>query len=386
MSISVGTSVIPNDREPDLLSEIENVAMEFDSTERRFVSSRSKLDPLDEGQVLVRVLCCTLCGSDLHTVSGRRKGHDHGVLGHEIVGEVIGWCGEFTPSDYHGVPLQIGQRVTWAMSVGCEHCFYCSNDLNQKCDSLFKYGHEASHGHPTGGLSEHCVLVAGTPIFPVPDELTNEVVAPVNCATATVSAALRLVNQTHRVKHATVLVVGAGMLGLTAAAQLNEAGAARIVVADPNAGRAELAQSFGATDLIVGETADERQSMLQEMTNGRGADIAIDFAGMTTAVNACLDSVRMGGCVVLVGSVFPSDPIALYPEQAIRRMLTIRGLHNYLPRDLDDGLRFLERNHQRFPFDTLVGKGFPLREVEQAFEYAMEQRPVRVAVYPSSDA
>lgn len=386
MSISVGTSVIPNDGEPDLLSEIENVAMEFDSTERRFVSSRSKLDPLDEGQVLVRVLCCTLCGSDLHTVSGRRKGHDHGVLGHEIVGEVIGWCGEFTPSDYHGVPLQIGQRVTWAMSVGCEHCFYCSNDLNQKCDSLFKYGHEASHGHPTGGLSEHCVLVAGTPIFPVPDELTNEVVAPVNCATATVSAALRLVNQTHRVKHATVLVVGAGMLGLTAAAQLNEAGAARIVVADPNAGRAELAQSFGATDLIVGETADERQSMLQEMTNGRGADIAIDFAGMTTAVNACLDSVRMGGCVVLVGSVFPSDPIALYPEQAIRRMLTIRGLHNYLPRDLDDGLRFLERNHQRFPFDTLVGKGFPLREVEQAFEYAMEQRPVRVAVYPSSDA
>ncbi|PHQ35743.1 zinc-binding dehydrogenase [Rhodopirellula bahusiensis] len=384
MSISAGTSVTQSDFESESFADVPNVAMEFDSTERRFVESKSKLKPLLEGQVLVRVLCCTLCGSDLHTVSGRRSGHNRGVLGHEIVGEVVGWCGEFTPMDYHGAPLQIGQRITWAMSVGCEHCFYCDNDLNQKCDSLFKYGHEANDGHPTGGLSEHCVLVAGTPIFPVPDALSNEVVAPVNCATATVSAALRLVNQTHQIKGSTVLVVGAGMLGLTAAAQLSEAGATRVVVADPNADRAKLAQSFGATDAIVTETAEERHLKLRELTDGRGVDVAIDFAGMTTAVEACLQSVRMGGCVMLVGSVFPSDPVPLYPEQAVRRMLTIRGLHNYLPRDLDDGLRFLERNHHRFPFESLVGRSFPLSEVDQAFEYAMQERPVRVAVYPSS--
>jgi alcohol dehydrogenase len=63
-------------------------------------------------------------------------------------------------------------------------------------------------------------------------------------------------------------------------------------------------------------------------------------------------------------------------------MLTLRGLHNYLPRDLDHGLRFLERNHLRFPFESLVGKRFPLADVDLAFEYAMQQRPVRVAVYP----
>jgi alcohol dehydrogenase len=358
------------------------MAMEFDNTQRRFVPAENTIEPLREGQVLVRVLCCTLCGSDLHTVSGRRAGHDHGVLGHEIVGEVVGWCGPLAPMDYHGARLQIGQRVTWAMSVGCESCFYCDNDLNQKCDSLFKYGHEANQGHPTGGLSEHCVLVAGTPIFPVPADLSNEVVAPVNCATATVSATLRLVSQTHRIQGASVLIVGAGMLGLTAAAQCSEAGASQVIVADPNEERAKLALLFGATEVLVRETAEERRQTLLEMTDGRGVDLAIDFAGMTNAVEACLESVRLGGCVMLVGSVFPSDPIALYPEQAVRRMLTLRGLHNYLPRDLDHGLRFLERNHLRFPFESLVGKRFPLADVDLAFEYAMQQRPVRVAVYP----
>ncbi|MFG0264661.1 MAG: zinc-binding dehydrogenase [Rhodopirellula sp. JB055] len=363
-------------------SIVQNMAMEFDNTQRRFVPARNTIEPLCEGQVLVRVLCCTLCGSDLHTVSGRRSGHDRGVLGHEIVGEVVGWCGPNAPVDYYGSQLQIGQRITWAMSVGCECCFYCDNDLNQKCDSLFKYGHEANQGRPTGGLSEHCVLVAGTPIFPVPAVLSNEVVAPVNCATATVSAAFRLVSQTHRMQGASVLIVGAGMLGLTAAAQCSEAGASQVIVADPNEERAKLALLFGATEVLVSETAEERKETLLGMTDGRGVDLAIDFAGMTSAVEACLESVRLGGCVMLVGSVFPSDPIALYPELAVRRMLTLRGLHNYLPCDLDHGLRFLERNHQRFPFESLVGKRFPLAEVDLAFEYAMQQRPVRVAVYP----
>ncbi|KLU06923.1 Threonine dehydrogenase [Rhodopirellula islandica] len=384
MPFSAGTTMSEMKSETDLRNDLQNIAMEFDTTQRRFVQAKKLLEPLCEGQVLVRVLCCTLCGSDLHTVSGRRCGHDGGVLGHEIVGEVVGWCSELTPVDYHGVPLQIGQRITWAMSVGCEACFYCDNELNQKCDSLFKYGHEANGGHPTGGLSEHCVLVAGTPIFSVPAVLSNEVVAPVNCATATVSAALRLVSQTHAVNGATVLIVGAGMLGLTAAAQCREAGAARIVVADPNEERAKLALAFGATDVLASDSAEQRQARLLELTAGRGVDLAIDFAGVTTAVEACLESVRLGGCVMLVGSVFPSDPVALYPEQVVRRMLTLRGLHNYLPRDLDSGLQFLERNHQRFPFESLVGKRFSLADVDQAFEFAMQQRPVRVAVYPST--
>ncbi|MCC9643523.1 zinc-binding dehydrogenase [Rhodopirellula sp. JC740] len=380
MSVSIGAGVNAERSEV----EIQNIAMEFDAERRMFVPVERAIDALQEGQVLVRVTCCTICGSDLHTFTGRRAGHHRGVLGHEIIGDIVGWCGEFSPMDYHGQPLRVGQRVTWAMSVGCECCFFCDNDLNQKCDSLFKYGHEANEGHPTGGLSQHCVLIAGTPVFPIPDSLSDAVAAPVNCATATVSAAMRLVRQTQRLHDSAGLIVGAGMLGLTAAAQLHEAGAKQIVVLDPDEGRASLANDFGATEVIHDTDPAHLEQRIMDLTDGRGVDFAIDFAGMTSAVESCLHSVRLGGVTLLVGSVFPSESIEVYPESIVRRMLTIRGLHNYLPKDLEHALAFLDRNVNRFPFDSLVSRTFPLSQTQDAFYYASDQRPVRVAVVPDS--
>ncbi|TWT98697.1 D-arabitol-phosphate dehydrogenase [Neorhodopirellula pilleata] len=121
---------------------------------------------------------------------------------------------------------------------------------------------------------------------------------------------------------------------------------------------------------------------MKSITNGRGADIAMDFAGVSAAVDTCIASVRIGGCVLLAGSVFPVSDISISPESIVRRMLTIRGLHNYLPVDLISALQFLERSADRFPFADLVTKTFPLSETQLAFEYADEHRPVRVAVQP----
>ncbi len=357
--------------------------MEFDPSSRTFVP-RGLQDPdLLPGETLIRVTCCTLCGSDLHTFSGRRTAPPHCVLGHEIIGRIEGWGGEQIPRDFHNQELCIGQRVTWAMAVSCGSCFFCRNQLNQKCESLFKYGHVAGgSGHPTGGLSPYCVLVPGTPVFSVPDSLPDEVASPANCATATVSAAMRLVGETHSLQGSTALVIGAGMLGLTAAAQLRDAGASHVVMADPQASRLQLAREFGATHCVASAQCEEIQSILSPLSGERGADVAMDFAGPPTAVENCIAAVRTGGCVLLAGSVFPSEPIAVAPEQIVRRMLTIRGLHNYLASDLDAGLRFLERTQHRFPFKQLVSQTFPLEQTQQAFEFASEHRPVRVAIKP----
>jgi len=356
--------------------------MEFDRASRTFVRRAGAIPPLQSGQVLVRVTCCTLCGSDLHTFSGRREAPNRCVLGHEIIGEVVAW-GDGDRADFHGNPLRAGQRVTWAMAVGCGTCFFCRNGLNQKCESLFKYGHEPGGAAPTGGLSEYCVLTPSTPVFPIPDGLSDEVAAPANCATATVTAAMRLIKQTHLLQGATALVVGAGMLGLTAAAQLSDAGAQHVVVADLSAKRVAMAESFGATHTLCSADQTEIKADLQSLTAGRGADVALDFAGVLPAVETCIASVRLGGCVLLAGSVFPSGKLSISPELIVRHMLTVRGLHNYLPNDLDQGLRFLERTHDRFPFGQLVTKSFSLENAQQAFEHADEQRPVRVAVGPS---
>jgi alcohol dehydrogenase len=137
-------------------------------------------------EVMVEVLCCTICGSDLHTFTGRRPLAGSTILGHEIVGRVVD-IGAGVTQD-----VQIGQRVTWSLCAGCGTCFYCTQGIPQKCQQVFKYGHEPRAKGPLGGgLASHCLLRPGTTILKVPDGLSDEIACPANCATATVMAAVR---------------------------------------------------------------------------------------------------------------------------------------------------------------------------------------------------
>src|SRR5262249_53827645 len=115
-------------------------------------------------EILVRVTCCTLCRSDLHTHAGRRSEPTPAVLGHEIVGRVEAFGPEATRHDADGAPVAVGDRVTWAVVAGCGSCFFCAEDIPQKCERPHKYGHQGmSPERPlSGGLADCIVLVPGT--------------------------------------------------------------------------------------------------------------------------------------------------------------------------------------------------------------------------------
>ncbi|WP_436717170.1 zinc-binding dehydrogenase [Roseiconus lacunae] len=359
---------------------MNRTAILFDAASKSLSTTQLPDAPLADGEVQIHVTCCTICGSDLHTFTGRRSAPPRCVLGHEIVGTIDRWGGSDPPQDIRGRKLVAGQRVTWAMAVGCGTCFYCRHGISQKCESLFKYGHETLRQHSTGGLSETCVLVPGTPIMPIPDSLDDTIACPANCATATVSAAMRLTLQTHPIEDATAMVIGAGMLGITAAAQLADRGARKIIVVDRDSNRLQIVGRFGATDTLVPEPSTDIPAAIRQRTEGRGVDIAFDFAGFLPAVENCLQSIRIGGVAILAGSTFPSEPLKISPETILRRMLTIRGLHNYITEDLEDAVNFLERTRQRYPFHELISSPFSLNQIEDAFAYAIDEKPIRVAV------
>ena len=93
---------------------------------------------LQPGEVLARVVCCTLCGSDLHTIAGRRKELSPSILGHEILG-VVEEVSDEPAVDVHGDPLKPGDRITWSICVSCGRCDRCLRGLPQKCRHLHKY-------------------------------------------------------------------------------------------------------------------------------------------------------------------------------------------------------------------------------------------------------
>jgi len=338
-----------------------------------FVSPGSPLEPRDiplpppgVGEAIVRVTCCTLCGSDLHSYLGRRPVPTPTVLGHEIVGVV--------ESAGTGFAFAPGERVTWSVAASCGACVYCAKRVPQKCETLRKYGHEPLDIGAVGGLSTHCHLLPGTAAFRLPDSIPDAVACPASCATATIAAALRA---TDGVAGESVLIFGAGMLGLTAAAMARARGAEAVVVCDVDVDRLGLARRFGATHTT---TPEHLGSAVGEVSSGRGVGAVLELSGAPSAVAAGLDLARVGGVLVWAGSVFPSAAVEVPPEKVVRKLLTIRGVHNYRPDDLAAALEFLERAGDRYPFEELVARTFPLEEADDAFRYAVEARPVRVAV------
>lgn len=309
---------------------------------------------LGAGEVLVRVRLATVCGSDLHTVTGRRPAACPSVLGHEAVGDVV--------AAGPGADIQVGQRVVWSVTVACGECPRCRSGLSAKCLSVRKVGHEPFDGDwaLSGSYAAHVVLPRGTTIAVVPDALSDAVAAPAACATATVMATLEAAGELGGRR---VLIGGAGMLGLTAVAACADAGA-DVQVVDRNADRLALAAQFG------GRASD-----------GGRVDVAIDYTGSSAAVADALGRLDIGGTLVLAGSVTPGPPLAVDPETVVRQWLTITGVHNYEPRHLHRAVEFLDRTRERHPWDALVVAPVPLKQIASAL-HSPPPGKLRTAVCP----
>ena len=313
---------------------------------------------LTGSEVLVAIDLATICGSDRHTLSGLRQEPTPLILGHEAVGHVVA---------AERQDLKPGDRVSWSIADSCGQCPACAEHLlPEKCDALFKYGHASiSDGSGLNGCyATHLLLRPGTHIAKVDDKLPDAIVAPANCVLATaVNATALLPVPCNR-----VLVQGAGLLGLYTCALLAERGVEKIYCADIDAQRLARATAFGATP--VGEQLPTH------------LDAVFEVAGVSALVPSGIIALRPGGHYLFVGMVHPDTQLALTGEQVIRKCLTIRGVHNYSPRHLDEALSFLVRTIDRYPYSSLVSDPLPLAELDRAFALAETRQHFRVAIDP----
>ncbi|GAB2476553.1 alcohol dehydrogenase catalytic domain-containing protein [Promicromonospora xylanilytica] len=330
------------------------------------------------GEVLVRIRLTTVCGSDRHTVSGRRAAPVPSVLGHEAVGDVVATGPDDTTHDEttrnaDARRLVPGDRVVWGVTVACGACDRCAAGRSAKCRSVRKVGHEgfASAWPLSGTYARHILLPAGAAVVRVPAGLPDELASPAGCATATVMATLEAAGP---LAGRRVLVSGAGMLGITAVAAARAAGAAQVLVTDPDRERLDLALRFGATSAHDVDGPDGAAPL-------GPVDVAIELSGASPAVTRCLDSLDVGGRLVLAGSVAPAAPVPLDAERVVRGWLTVTGVHNYEPRHLDAGLELLARTRDTVPWHELVSPAVGLSQVGSLLTGPAGTAP-RAAVVP----
>ena len=319
------------------------------------------------GEALVEIEWATICGSDLHSIRGRREVPVPSVLGHEAVGRVVA-VGEGRN------PTWLGRRVTWTLADSCGTCPACTRwRLPQKCGSLFKYGHAPidSGSGLNGCYASHILLRAGTPWVEVPAGLEPVVAAPVNCALATMVAAVGGLPRPGEL----AVVQGAGLLGIYSTALLREAGWKRVLVVDRNPQRLARVAAFGGEPVEAGSAS---------RMGGGVADVVIEVAGDPSAVPDAIRWLRPGGPYELVGMVHPDSRMDLTAETLIRKCLTLHGTHNYAPSHLEQAVRFLAAHRESFPWHSLFSPVLPLESLGEAMSLAESGRWCRVVVAPGA--
>jgi threonine dehydrogenase-like Zn-dependent dehydrogenase len=331
-------------------------------------------DP-EPGAVLVRLTRAGVCGSDLHIWRGEMK-DVYGALprdltfGHEMCGRVAR-LGAGVSADAAGHPLREGDRVTFLYFFPCGRCPVCLRGELGSCPRKVRPNRVA--GTPpffNNAYGDYYYLRPGGFLFRIPDEIGDDVATPANCALAQVIYGL---SQAGLRQGDTVVVQGAGGLGLNAVAVARDMGAGRVVVLDRVAARLELARAFGADDtlsLVDLSTPERRIEAVKDLTGGFGADVVADFVGYPEVVPEGLRMLRSGGCYLEVGSIAPGNVFSYDATALVRGNVRLVGTSNYSPWALARALGFLQRNLARFPFERLVSHVFPLDRITDAFREA----------------
>jgi threonine dehydrogenase-like Zn-dependent dehydrogenase len=325
---------------------------------------------VESDAVLVRVALACVCGSDLHFWRGDaplRLPEDGWIFGHEMMGRVAK-LGARVKTDSLGRPLKEGDRVAYPYFYPCGRCFACLNNEPAACPAKIERPLGPSQfPHFHGGFAEYYYLRPRGAIFVVPDALPDELVAPVNCALSQVIFGLHKAGLTFG---GSVVIQGAGGLGVQAVAVAKDMGAQTIIVVDQLPGRLELARAFGADHTLnLKEVPDrkERVNLVRTWTGGIGADVAGDFVGFPQVIPEGIDMLRSGGTYLEVGTISRGVKVELEPSLLVWGSKKIVGVIQYDPWVIPRALDFLVRNRARWPFDKLISHKYPLEKINQAF-------------------
>ena len=305
-------------------------------------------------QVLVRVRACGVCGSDLEI-------RDHGwlqegaeyplIIGHEWAGEVV----ELGPGTSK---FAVGDRVANETHEGCGHCRNCKTGFYTAC---LNYGRrEAGHRHygftHDGGFATYCAI-AERNLHRLPDDLDYAAATLVTTA----ACSLYAVERTDVRAGDTVAVIGPGPVGLTAVQCAKLVGADEVVLTGTRADRLEVGRAVGA-DHVVDVTGTDPVEAVRDRTDGVGADVALETAGVHGTVAEAVEMVRPAGRVGLIGN--PGEGPSPVPTQRIvNGDVSVFGVK---AQGHDAAERVIGALADRFETEPLITHEFDLEELEEA--------------------
>lgn len=313
---------------------------------------------LEKDQVKVKVCYCGICGSDLHEyLAGpifipAEESHPISkdkapiVMGHEFAGVVAAVGEEVTD-------IEVGDRVCVEPIYSCGTCHSCRKGHYNVCEQLGFIG--LSGG--LGGFSEYSV-VPSKMIHKIPDHMTWEQAALVEPTAVAVHA----VRQSEMKIGDSIAVIGTGPIGLLVIQAAKAAGASKIMAVEVSPERRDFAKQAGA-DIIINPLERNPVQAIKEYTDGLGADVAFEVAGIEATINVAIESTRAEGNVVNI-SIW-EKPASIPVNQFIlteRKMTSIIAYRNIFPQVIqliaNGQIKATELITKKISLDQIVSEGF----------------------------
>ena len=346
-----------------------------------------ELAPPRTGEVRVRVGAAGVCHSDYHVMHGDMVAVLPAVLGHEGAGVV-----EEVGPGVTGVAQ--GDHVVLLWRTSCGRCEYCSVGRPALCvvgtalrnsgllmDGTTRLSRDDLQLRHFAGVScfAEQTVCAQEAVLKIPEDIPMPIAALAGCAVMTGVGAV--VNTAKVEPGSTVLVIGAGGVGLCAIMGAVLAGAARIIAADLNPAKLELATSLGATD-VVDSSRDDLLDAVRELT-GAGVDYAFEVIGLAETVEQAIRAVRVGGTAVAVGIVPTGMTAQVNVQQLVMQEKTLKGSIYGSTRPRVDFPRLFELYRRgRLPLDRLLTRQWALGEINEAYDALLAGTVARSVVVP----
>lgn len=322
-----------------------------------------------KGQLRVKVDACAVCGTDLKAyISGNPRIKAPKTMGHEFTG-IVDTIGEGVAG------FETGDRVVMATSISCGDCCYCEKGFKNLCVNLAPMGftHE-------GGMAEYTVIPARAieqgHVIKVPSHVKAEHAAlaePLSCA---VNSCINSNIQ----QGDTVVVIGAGPMGIMNACIAQQFGAAKIILAEINEQRLRQAAPFGF-DLLVNPDKEDLAQIVKDETGGIGADVAIVAAPAAQPQQDAPKLVRKQGTVCLFASL-PAGKSDITLDSRIIHYGEIKlvGTSDSTPAQVEKAVEMISAGS--INADKLASDILKLDEIMQAYELMKSGRALRVVLKP----
>lgn len=318
------------------------------------------------GEVVIQVTTATTCGTDLKV--WRRGGHARmlkppTLFGHEAAGQIVA-LGEGVSG------WQIGDRVVANNSAPCMGCFFCRRQEYSLCPDLtFNNGTFAEYLKIPAPIVQHNLL-------PIPDELPDALAAMTEPLACVLHGVARSGFQPQGPQQR-VVVLGDGAIGLMFVGVLAQRGA-EVILFGGHGQRLEIGQKLGARQSFCHRHVEDLPAVVQELTEGLGADIVVEATGIPTVWETAIACARPGATVNLFGGCPRDTTITVNTEQLHYSELTLKGVFHNTPTYVREALALLAS--RTLPLELLISDRQSLKQLEQVFQDMKRRKTIKAAI------